>query len=40
MNAVDEMSALDRDLKGFFDQSGADYPVWKALEAKAGRYLV
>ncbi len=40
MNAVDEMSALDRDLKGFFDQNGADYPVWKALEAKAGRYLV
>ena len=40
MNAVDEMSALDRDLKGFFDQNGADYPVWKALEAEAGRYLV
>ena len=40
MNAVDEMSALDRDLKGFFDQNGADYPVWKALEAEAGRYLI
>ena len=40
MNAVDEMSALDRDLKDFFDQNGADYPVWKELEAEAGRYLV
>ena len=40
MNAVDEMSALDRDLKDFFDQNGAGYPVWKALEAEAGRYLV
>ncbi len=40
MNAVDEMSALDRDLKDFFDQNGADYPVWKALEAEAGRYLI
>ena len=40
MNAVDEMSALDRDLKGFFDQNGADYPVWKELEAEAGRYLI
>ena len=40
MNAVDEMSALDRDLKDFFDQNGADYPVWKELEAEAGRYLI
>lgn len=28
MNAVDEMSALNRDLKRFFDESGAEYPVW------------
>ena len=39
MNAVDEMSALNRDLKHFFDEHGAEYPVWKALEKEAGRYL-
>ena len=39
MNAVDEMSALNRDIKKFFDQSGAAYPVWQALEAETGRYL-
>ncbi len=39
MNAVDEMSALNRDLKRFFDEAGADYPVWRELEAEAGRYL-
>ena len=39
MNAVDEMSALNRDLKKFFDANGAAYPVWQALEAEAGRYL-
>ncbi len=39
MNAVDEMSALNRDLKRFFDETGADYPVWRELEAEAGRYL-
>ena len=39
MNAVDEMSALNRDLKRFFDKNGAEYPAWKALEAEAGRYL-
>ena len=39
MNAIDEMSALNRDIKKFFDQSGAAYPVWQALEAEAGRYL-
>ena len=38
-NAIDEMSALNRDLKKFFDEHGAVYPVWKALEAEAGRYL-
>ena len=39
MNAVDEMSALNRDLKRFFDENGAAYPVWQALEKEAGRYL-
>ena len=39
MNAVDEMGALDRDMRRFFDQNGAEYPVWQALEAECGRYL-
>ena len=39
MNAIDEMSALNRDLRKFFDEHGAAYPVWQALEAEAGRYL-
>lgn len=39
MNAVDEMSALDRDLKRFFEEAGADDPVWQALEREAGKYL-
>ena len=39
MNAIDEMSVLNRDLKKFFDENGAAYPVWQALEAEAGRYL-
>ena len=39
MNAIDEMRALNRDIKKFFDQNGAAYPVWQALEAEAGRYL-
>ena len=39
MNAVDEMSALNRDLKRFFDEAGAQYPVWKALEAESARNL-
>lgn len=39
MNAIDEMNALDRDLKLFFDEHGADYPVWKELEQEAGKYL-
>lgn len=39
MNAVDEMGALNRDLMRFFDANGAEYPVWKALEKDAGRYL-
>lgn len=39
MNAIDEMRALNRDIKKFFDQNGAAYSVWQALEAEAGRYL-
>ncbi len=39
MNAVDEMSALNCDLKQFFNEAGAEYPVWKALEAECGKYL-
>ena len=39
MNAVDEMGALNRDLKRFFDETGAEYPVWQALEKETGRYL-
>ena len=39
MNAVDEMSALDRDLKVFFDAQGAEYPAWRELETEAGEYL-
>ena len=40
MNAVDEMSALNRDLNAFFEENGAAYPVWRELEQEAGRYLV
>ena len=39
MNATDEMSALNRDLKQFFDENGAQYPVWQSLEQEAGAYL-
>ena len=39
MNAIDEMSALNRDLKRFFDENGAEYPVWHELESEAGKYL-
>ena len=39
MNAVEEMSALDRDLERFFAENGAEYPVWKALEKECGRYI-
>ena len=39
MNAVEEMSALNRDLKCFFEENGAAYPVWRELEKDAGKYL-
>lgn len=40
MSAVDEMSALNRDLKRFFDETGAEYPAWKAVEESAKAYLI
>lgn len=39
INAVDEMSALNLDLKQFFDENKAEYPVWRELEKEAGEYL-
>ena len=38
MNAVGEMNALNRDIKGFFENTGAKYPTWQALEQECGRY--
>ena len=37
MNAVDEMSALNRDLKAFFDEHGAKYSVWQELEQEVAK---
>lgn len=39
MNAVEEMSALNRDLKELFAATGTEYPVWQALEQETGGYL-
>ena len=39
MNAIDEMNALNRDLKRFFDENCAEYPVWRALEKECGKYI-
>ena len=39
MNAVDEMNALNRDMKRFFDENGAEYPIWRSLEKECGKYL-
>ena len=39
MNAVDEMSALNRDFKKFLDEAKAEYPVWQELEKECERYL-
>ena len=39
MNAVEEMRALNRDLKAFFDANGAAYPMWKELEKECARYM-
>lgn len=39
MNAVDEMRALNRDLKAFFEELGAPYESWKQVEKTAAKYL-
>lgn len=39
MNAIDEMSALNNDIKKFFDDNNKEYPIWKELEKDASRYL-
>ena len=39
MNAVDEMSALNRDMKRLFEETGASYDVWKQVEKTAAKYL-
>lgn len=39
MNAVDEMSALNRDIIKFFKNTGAQYSTWQALEQECERYL-
>lgn len=38
-SATEEMSAMNRDIKRFFDENGAEYPTWKELEKEAGEYL-
>ena len=40
MNATEEMSALNRDIKKFFDENGAVYPVWQSLESEVRGYLL
>lgn len=39
MNAVDEMSALNRDMKRFFEKTSAPYKAWKQMEKAAAKYL-
>lgn len=39
MNAADEMSALNHNLKQLFDENGAKYPAWQELEKECGKYL-
>ena len=39
MNAVDEMSALNRDMKQFFEAVGAPYETWEQVEKTAEKYL-
>lgn len=29
----------DRDMEEFFDNNGAEYPVWRELEKECGKYL-
>ena len=39
MNAVDEMSALNRDMKRFFEEVDAPCEAWKQVEKTAAKYL-
>lgn len=39
MNAVDEMSALNRDMKAYFEKVEAPYEAWKQVEKTAAKYL-
>lgn len=39
MNAAEEMSALNRYMKKFFDKNNGKYPVWRELERESGEYL-
>lgn len=39
MNAVEEMSALNEDMKSIFIQAGATFEDWLRLEADAAKYL-
>ncbi len=39
LNAVEEMVALNEELKAFFDAHRAAYPVYRKLERDAGAYL-
>ena len=39
MSAVEEMGALNRDIRRFFEHTGAAYPTWRTLEQECGRYL-
>ena len=39
MNAVDEMSALNQDIKAYFEKVGAPYEAWKQVEKTAAKYL-
>lgn len=39
MNAIEEMSALNNDLKRIFDENNANYDQWKSLENEVSAYL-
>lgn len=39
MNAVDEMSAQNWDMKHYFEEVGASYDAWKQVEKTAEKYL-
>ena len=39
MNAIEEMSTLNRKKKKLFEENGASYPVWKEMEKDAEKYL-